>query len=361
MVDRRKLKQIISYLKTWQASATILLSLYIPPGRPVADVLEVLRRELSIAQNIKLKRTRDAVETALSMAIDRLSKIPKIPQNGLVIFAGVNPDTGDQVSFVFSPPDPVPLYYYRTDKWFHTEFLEPMVEESEVYGIIIIERDQATIAILKPSGFLILEEIEDYIPGKHSKGGQSQRRYDRIIEQMVEDFYKKVGERASRYFIPLLEEKKLKGILIGGPGYAKLDFVRGDYLDYRLKSLIIGEPYDVSYQGEPGVREIIMKASNAIKGQRYIDAINAVEEFKIHLAKDDGLALYGVNEIKKALEMGAVRRIVILEESSEADELEKLAKSRGAEVHFISSSLPEGEWIKKTFGDAIAILRYRLE
>ncbi len=354
------MKQIISYLKTWRASATILLSLYIPPGRPIADVLEVLRRELSIAQNIKLKRTRDAVETALSMAVDRLSKIPKVPQNGLVIFAGIDPDTGDQVSFVFSPPDPVPLYYYRTDKWFHTEFLEPMVEESEVYGIIIIERDQATIALLKPSGFIILEEIEDYIPGKHSKGGQSQRRYDRIIEQMVEDFYKKVGERASKYLIPLLDEGKLKGILVGGPGYAKLDFIRGDYLDYRLRGIVIGEPYDVSYQGEPGVREIIMRASNVIKGQRYVEAINTVEEFKIHLARDDGLALYGINEIKNALEIGAVKKIVILEESSEADELEKLARSRGAEVHFISSSLPEGGWIKKTFGDAVAILRYRL-
>jgi len=360
-VDRRRLKQIISYLKTWQASATILLSLYIPPGRPVADVLEMLRREVSIAQNIKLKRTRDAVETALSMALDRLSKIPKIPDKGLVIFAGVNPDTGDEVCFVFSPPDPVPLYYYRTDKWFHVEFLEPMVEESEVYGIIIIERDQATIALLKPSGFVILEEIEDYIPGKHSKGGQSQRRFDRIIEQMVEEFYKKVAERASSYLIPLLNEGKLKGILVGGPGYAKIDFIRGDYLDYRLKQMIIGEPYDVSYQGEPGVREIVMKASNAIKGQRYIEAVGAIEEFKAHLAKDDGLALYGLNEIKRALEIGAVRKLVVLEDLSEAEELEKMAESRGAEIHYISSSLPEGEWIKKTFGGVVAILRYRIE
>lgn len=295
------------------------------------------------------------------MAIDRLSKIPKIPEKGLVIFAGVDPNTGNEVSFVISPPDPVPLFYYRTDKWFHTEFLEPMVEESEVYGIILVERDQATIALLKPSGFVILEELEDYIPGKHSKGGQSQRRFDRIIEQMVEEFFKKVGERASGYFIPLLEEKKLRGILIGGPGYAKIDFIRGDYLDYRLKSMIIGEPYDVSYQGEPGVREIIMKASSAIRGQRYVEALSAIEEFKLHLAKDDGLSLYGVNEIKSALEMGAVKKLIMIEDLDIAEELEKLAESRGAEVHYISSSLPEGEWVRKTFGGVIAILRYRIE
>ncbi|MEZ0290708.1 MAG: peptide chain release factor aRF-1 [Sulfolobales archaeon] len=359
-MDRRELKKIIEYLKQWQAPATILLSLYIPPGRPVADVLDLLRREYSIAGNIKLKRTRESVQTALQMAIDDLTRIPKVPENGLVIFAGVNPETADQVHLLFEPPDPVPLFFYRTDKWFHIEFLQPMVEESEVYGIILIERDQATLALLKPSGFVILDELEDYIPGKHSKGGQSQRRYDRIIEQMVEEFYKKVAERAAREFIPLLEEKKLKGVLVGGPGYSKIDFLRGDYLDYRLKALIVGEPIDVSYQGEAGVRELLDKAKDILKGHKYIESIRAVEEFKYHLAKDDGLALYGLNEIREALSMGAVEKLILVEESDKAEELSKLASDKGAEVIFISETLPEGTWIKKTFGDAVAILRYRV-
>jgi peptide chain release factor subunit 1 len=270
-------------------------------------VLDLLRREYSIAGNIKLKRTRDSVQTALQMAIDDLVRIPKIPDNGLVIFAGIDPDSGEQIHMLFEPPDPVPIFFYRTDKWFHIEFLEPMIEESEVYGIIIIERDQATLALLKPSGFVILDEIEDYIPGKHSKGGQSQRRFDRIIEQMVEDFYKKVGERANREFLPYLEEKKLKGILVGGPGYSKIDFLKGEYMDYRLRSLVIGEPIDVSYQGEAGVRELLEKAKEFLKGHKYVEGLKALEEFKYHLAKDDGLALYGRKEIEEALEMGACR------------------------------------------------------
>lgn len=359
-MDRRDLKKILEYLKKWEAPATILLSLYIPPGRPVADVLDLLRREYSIAGNIKLKRTRDSVQTALQIAIDDLTRIPKIPENGLVIFAGVDPESGEQVHMLFEPPDPVPVFFYRTDKWFHIEFLQPMIEESEVYGIILIERDQATLALLKPSGFVILDEIEDYIPGKHSKGGQSQRRYDRIIEQMVEEFYKKVAERASREFIPLLEEKKLKGVLIGGPGYSKIDFIRGEYLDYRLRSLIVGEPIDVSYQGEAGVRELLEKAKDLLKGHKYIESLKAFEEFKYHIAKDDGLALYGLNEIREALNMGAVEKLIILEESEKAEELSKLALSKGSEVVYISETLPEGMWIKKTFGDAVAILRYRI-
>jgi len=301
------------------------------------------------------------VQTALQMAIDDLVRIPKIPENGLVIFAGVNPDTGDQIHLLFEPPDPVPIFFYRTDKWFHTEFLEPMVEESEVYGIIIIERDAATLALLKPSGIVILDELEDYIPGKHSKGGQSQRRFDRIIEQMVEEFYKKVGERANKEFLSYLEDKKLKGLLIGGPGYAKLDFLKGEYLDYRLRSLIIGEPIDVSYQGEAGVRELIEKASDLLKGHRYIEGVKAVEEFKYHLAKDDGLAIYGVNEIINALEMGAVEKIIVLEDLDKLDELIELADKKGASVILINDNVPEGMWIRKVFGGVVGILRYRIE
>lgn len=347
-------------MKKWQAPATILLSLYIPPGRPVADVLDLLRREYSIAENIKLKRTRDSVQTALQMAIDDLVRIPKIPENGLVIFAGVDPESGEQIHIVLEPPDPVPLFFYRTDKWFHTEFLEPMIEEAEVYGIIIIERDQATLALLKPSGFVVLDEIEDYIPGKHSKGGQSQRRFDRIIEQMVEEFYKKVGERANKMFLPYLEEKKLRGILVGGPGYSKIEFVKGDYLDYRLRSLIVGEPIDVSYQGEAGVRELIERAKDLLKGHRYIEGVRALEEFKYHLAKDDGLALYGRREIEEALEMGAVEKLIVLEDAEDIEGLVSRASERGAQVVYLSESIPEGVWIKKVFGGVVAILRYRI-
>jgi len=34
LVDKRTLKDVLSELKQWSAPATVLLSLYIPPGRP---------------------------------------------------------------------------------------------------------------------------------------------------------------------------------------------------------------------------------------------------------------------------------------------------------------------------------------
>ncbi len=360
LVNRDQLKEIVREIKKWKAPATTLLSLYIPPGRPISDVVSMLRQELSITDNIKLKRTKDAVQTALSMAIERLSSLQKVPQNGLVIFCGRDAETGKELCLMFSPPEPVQIYFYRTDKWFHTEFLESMLEEKEIYGLILIERDEATIGLLKGNQIELVDNFMSYIPGKHHKGGQSQRRYDRIIEQMVEDFYKKVSERAKEIFLPLLEEGKLKGILIGGPGYSKKDFLKGEYLDTRLKKLVLSTLVDVSYQGDAGLRELVMKAEDIIQGHKYIEAVKKVEELKLHMAKADGLAVFGENEVKSAAEMGALETLLIIEDHPKYNELKKVAEKNGAKIISLPSSMPEGGWLKSAFNGVAGILRFKL-
>ena len=131
-------------------------------------------------------------------------------------------------------------------------------------------------------------------------------------------------------------------------------------MDYRLRQRILPQLIDVSYQGEAGLRELVMKAADLIQGQMYVEALKAVEEFKYHLAKDDGLAVYGDEEILNALKMGALKVLVVDEDRPDAELLEEEAKKYGTKVYFLSSDIPEGEWIKKTFGGLIGILRYRL-
>ena len=361
-IDKRMLKQIIKELKKWKAPATVLLSLYIPPGRPISDVASLLRTEYSITDNIKLMRTRDAVQRALSAAMDRLSRIQKVPPNGLVLFCGEDMETRDFICLMFSPPEPVPVFFYRTDKWFHTEFLEEMVEHEETFGLVIVERDQATIGLLKGSRIQVLEELEGYVPGKHHKGGQSQRRFDRQIEQFVKGFYREVAEAKNKHFLPLIQKYALKAIILGGPGYAKQDFLDDakDFLDYRIRQKIARETIDVAYQGEAGLRELVIKASEIIAKNKYAELVKAIEEFKLHLAKDDGLAVYGDKMVKQALQMGALKLIILDEERDDAEVLADEAKKYGTQVYFLSGDIPEAEWIRKTFKGLVGILRFRL-
>jgi len=361
VITKRQLAKLLRELKQWSAPATVLLSLYIPPGRPISDVMNLLRQEYSITDNIKLKRTRQAVKRALSAAMDRLQMIPKVPPNGLVLFCGEDMNTGDFACYVFSPPEKINVFYYRTDKRFITDFLEEMVEDNDVVGIIIVERDQGTIGILKGSRLEVLEEISDYIPGKHKMGGQSQRRFDRIIEQMVDNFFKRLAEHAGRHFIPYVEKGKLKGIIVAGPGYAKNDFVKGKYLDYRLQNLVSKELVDVAYQGDQGLKEVVLKAKNVVQTQLYRDAVEALEEFKLHLARNTGMVVYGDADVKNAIEMGAVKTLLIHEDREDLEEWKEYAENySGAKVVVIPSSLPEAEWFKNTFQGLAGILRYKI-
>lgn len=260
---------------------------------------------------------------------------------------------------MFSPPEKVPLYFYRTDKMFHVEFLEDMVEENEVYGLIIVERDQATIGILRGTRIQVLDEFEGYVPGKHMMGGQSQRRIERIIEEMYHNFLKEVGEKVNAYFLPYVQEKKMKGVLLGGPGYAKNDFYDGNYVDYRIKNLILQPLIDIGDQGEAGLREMVMKAKDLLKNQKYIEVEELLDEIKYHLAKDDGLITYGKEELQKAISLGALDSLVIVEDS-DMESLTKEAEKMGTKVYVINDEIPEAEWVKKTFGGAIGKLRFRI-
>lgn len=358
LVSKEMLAQIINELKRWSAPATVLLTLYVPPGRPVSDVLNLLREEYSITDNIKLKRTKAAVQTALTMAIDRLSSIQKIPKNGLAAFCGVDIDSGKDICLMFSPPEPVQIFFYRTDKWFHTEYLEDMLKEKEVYGLIIVERDECTIGVLSGSRVEVIANFMSYIPGKHSKGGQSQRRYDRIIDQMVQEFYKEVGERANNAFLPLLEQGVLKGIIIGGPGFSKKDFFDGDYLDFRLKKLVFPQLVDVSYQDEAGLRELVLKAEGLIKGHKYIEAVKATEELKLHMAKADGLAIFG-DEVFLAGEVGNLSLVIANDDHPRLEDIKALVEKCEARLVLVPSSMPEGAWLKSSFGGLAGLLKYK--
>lgn len=55
----------------------------------------------------------------------------------------------------------------------------------------------------------------------------------------------------------------LKGIIIGGPGHTKEDFVKGDYLHHEVKKKII-TTVDTSYTGEFGIREVIDKSMDVL-------------------------------------------------------------------------------------------------
>ncbi|RLF78426.1 peptide chain release factor 1 [Thermococci archaeon] len=406
-----ELKKKVEELKKIRGRATELVSLYIPAGYDINKVMQQLREEYGTAQNIKSKSTRKNVLGALERAMQHLKLYKQTPPNGLALFVGnVSEQEGvsDIQVFPIIPPEPVNVRLYRCDQTFVTEPLEEMLRVKEAYGLITVEKNESTIGILRGKKIELDDDLRSTVPGKTRAGGQSARRYERIREQETHEFMKRIGQHANEAFLPLLEKGELKGIIIGGPGPTKEEFVDGDYIHHELKKKIIGV-VDISYHGEYGLRELVEKASDILAEQEAVKERKLIQNFFKHLVKDTGLITYGEKEIRKALEMGAVDTLLIsegydlirakvkcnacgweelktmhegdydtfkkqiktcpkcgsqnlhFERWEVAEELIKMAEEIGANVEIISLDTDEGQQFYKAFGGLGAFLRYKLQ
>ena len=308
---RFRLERTLKILASKEGQHTELISLYIPPDKQISDVTNTLREEHSTASNIKSKNTRKNVMEAIVKVIQRLKLFKRPPLNGLVLFCGAIPQNGvgsEKLEiYVIEPPEPINLYYYRCDQNFHLKPLRDILTEKETYGIFLIDGNSTTIATLKGRTLNIVKEFNSGLSGKHRRGGQSQRRFERLRETQVNNYYKRVGNHANKIF---LEIQGLKGIILGGPGPTKQDFENGEYLHYTLKKKILSI-VDTAYTRESGIEEVVEKSADILREVRYAEEKRLIQSFLYELGHDTGLVTYGEKEVLKALNKSNVRTVLI--------------------------------------------------
>jgi len=398
-------------LASKEGRGTELISLYVPPGKQISDVVNMLRDEYGTASNIKSTTTRKNVQDAIVKVQQRLKLFREPPPTGLVIFCGAIPQNGPgserMETYVIEPPEPIRVYLYRCDARFHTEYLQEMLREKETYGILLIDSSEATLATLQGRRLEIVRELTSGVPGKTRAGGQSARRYERLREMRLQEYFTRVGKHADEVFLPI---ENLKGIIIAGPGPTKYDFEKGDFLNYMLKEKII-DTIDTAYVEEQGVKEVVDKAPEVMRKVRYIEEKRIVQQFLYEIGHDTGKVTYGEEDVRKALETGAVSKLLLSEgldikrvtvkcsacgyqerhtvkeqamtsfeqglvdkpcpkcnapALSVADRVDliddfaKLAEYTNAEVEIISKETEEGQMLKNSFGGIAALLRFRL-
>jgi len=175
--DRRKyeFRKVIEELRDFEGSGTQLVTIYIPEDRRVSDVVAHVTQEHSEASNIKSKQTRTAVQDALTSIKDRLRYYDTFPpENGMVIFSGAIDAGGGQTDMVTrtleSPPQPVESFRYHCDSAFLTEPLEHMLEDSGLFGLIVLDRREANVGWLKGKRVEPVKSASSLVPGKQRKG-----------------------------------------------------------------------------------------------------------------------------------------------------------------------------------------------
>jgi len=356
-----KLKKFIKELELHRGSHTEFVTVYIPKGYDLNKIINHLSQEQGTASNIKSASTRKNVIDALEKMIQHLRLYKKTPEHGLAAFAGnIASRSGHQDFLVKSIEPPVPLKtrIYRCDKEFQLDLLRQMLETKEVYALLVMDRRDASLALLKGKTIIPILKTHSEVPGKFRAGGQSAPRFERLREGAVKNHYKKVADHMKNELLPNI--KNLKGIIIGGPGPTKNDFVDGGFITGDLKKKIISVK-DISYTGDFGLQELLDKAQDVLASEDIASEKEIMAKFFEMLSKHPNKVSYGEDEAKKSIGIGAVETLLLSENLGDEriEEFEQLAKAMSSEVKIISVETREGSQLKDIGGIA-AILRYEV-
>jgi peptide chain release factor subunit 1 len=402
---QRKLDEIAAV----KGRATELVTLYVSPGKQVSDVMSYLRNEYAQSSNIKSRTTRKNVMWAIESLMGRVRQFKAPPKNGVAFFVGskaVGADKSEAVTFIVEPPEPLNTYLYRCDSSFFLDPLLAMVHEPDVWGLIVMDRAEVTLGLLRGKRVETLRNKQSLVPSKHGRGGQSAHRFERLIEQAAHDFFVRVAEMAAELFLP--RKETLKGILLGGPGATKEYFYKESYLHYELQQKVVQPLFDVGYTDDYGLKELVEKATQTLHGLDVTEEKRLVQRLLAEIRKAEaGLAAYGEVDVSRALELGSVDTLLVSEglrrrrvtfrctacqkefiRTLPDDEIDKVldgpcpncsqrtltelasedyveglfrrAVESNASVRLVSTESEEGEMLAKGFQGIAAILRYPL-
>jgi len=268
-LSKSELEDLVEKLKNYKGRHTELITVYIPENYDINSVQRQLESEKATAKNIKSASNRKNVIEALEKIVRELKSIKKTPSNGLAIFSGnISKIEGqsDLQIWVIEPPIPLKARLYRCDKEFVLEALEFMLEVSEVFGLVVMDRKEATIGLLEGKRIEVLHKMTSGIPSKIRAGGQSSQRFHRITENLTREFYKRIAEEIKKSFF---EMPKFKGLLIGGPIPTKDEFIDGDYIATKIKDKLIGR-IDLGDSSETGLKELVQRSQDILANQEII-------------------------------------------------------------------------------------------
>jgi len=395
-LEKRKLQELLKRLGSVRGKHTELVSVYIPVGFSISQTAAQLRNEQSTAMNIKSKTVRKNVTGALERVLQHLRLYKETPPNGLAVFAGnvsENEGVSDIKVFAIEPPEKINVRLYYCDQKFVLDPLRDLIREREIYGLIVFDKSEASIGLIRGKRVEELKHLESIVPGKTKKGGQSSSRFARVREGLLFDFLKQIGEVADHQFREL---EDLKGIIVGGPGPLKERMVKENFLLTSLKDKIIGV-VDTSYSGRTGLDEIVERAEDILSQASIMKEKMILDRFFDELAKDTGLAVYGIHETLQSLEANVIELLLVseefdwvsarqtckcghskektarkgkiekcpvcgnsmdIEETDLMEEIERLAEQSGTQIEMISTGTPRGAQLKELGGIA-GILRFK--
>jgi peptide chain release factor subunit 1 len=327
-VKMYKIRKTLEELTQQSGRGTELITVYIPKGQQLHEVISQLREEQGTADNIKSDLTRTHVVDSLAKVIQKLKLYKKTPEKGLVVFCGALPregggPPGSEIVKIYEidPPKDLITSLYRCDDHFHTDILKDMLQDDNIIGLLAIDAKDAGWGLLHGDKLEVLKQTGSGVAGKHRQGGQSAKRFQKLREMELQYYFNRVAEITREYFIDIYQ---VKGLIISGPGPTKEEFVNKEYLEYRLQNNIIAT-IDASYSGAEGIREAFAKCSDILSNFRMVEEKKIIEKLFQEINANTGLGSYGLKEVIEMLKNN-IAGMIIISDNINMSRIEKTCK-----------------------------------
>ena len=213
-------------------------------------------------------------------------------------------------------------------------------------AILAIDERKATFSVVSKSGIRHIAEIES---------GASKRNLSSFDNSKKEFF----GELYN-----MLANSDFEIIIVAGPGFAKDEFAK--YLQNKDAKMHSKLRLEHSSTAERNAAAELLKRGaleRVLDAQRVSGEFAMLEKLKLSLAKDDGMAVYGISEVEDASQKMAIGTLMVIDELARNNKRAGgiMSRARTAKVPIIIfNSADEAGMEFKTFQIA-ALLRYRMK
>lgn len=263
------------------------------------------------------------------------------------------------------PEDLIPLGSYHTvevklntpitikkEKWANWALkrLNQAIEASKKLAaiIVLLEDDTATLGLMRQFGIEYYGPIKGSVSGKHI--------VDKNRSKAITQFYEKVIESVNKFH-------DIQNIVVAGPGFVKNDFY--DYIKNKHKDLADKAIIESTGSGgRVGIHEVLKKGTveKLTVENRVASEMVAINNLLEEIGKNSSKVAYGEKETVKAINLGAVKQLLVLDSAvaiNDMGNLMDMVENMNGEVMVISSQHEGGEQLKG-LGSMAAILRYEI-
>jgi len=229
--------------------------------------------------------------------------------------------------------------------------LKESTEKKYNYLMLIFDREEAIFALTKNFGYDILLKVSGEVPKK------------RDVSELKKDFQEELAKSLEVYagrYTP-------QAIIVASPAFYKEDLLKKIKETEVKKKIVLATCSDVS---ERSLDEVLKRPelANTLKCSRAREEELVVDELLSEINKDN-LAAYGKKEVQKAVDAGAVSKLLISNEFikeqraknnyAQLDLIMKNVDALKGKIYLISSEMEAGKKLDGLGGIAV-LTRYKL-